>query len=249
MNFKIEELSYSDCLTVTNILIPPLIAICVYCIGVYFHTKIILVSFKEKDMTWKLDITNSIILVVYHGYFLFMKIVTFVVQDLHSYTGTWFCYFSKGANYYGSLHVSAHTLVVAVLKYILIVHWDRALVLGHEKVKGIFLMFDILHPSLMLLFLFVVRSDFLVEWDGTSEEIDRCLGDPKNNLDPGRNHSLTKFHHLCQTHPPLDGDYFEHSVYHFKTTVCWTHCTIFYIYKSNFLEVLFYTLVFRFMRR
>ena len=60
MNFKIEEISYSDYITVINILIPPLIAMCVYCIGVYFHSKIVKVSFKEKDMTWNLDITNSI---------------------------------------------------------------------------------------------------------------------------------------------------------------------------------------------
>ena len=87
MDFKIEELSYTDYLTVFTTLIPPLIALCVYGIGVYFHFKVIKVSFKEKDMTWKLDITNSIILTVHHGYFLFMKIITFIIQDLHAYTG------------------------------------------------------------------------------------------------------------------------------------------------------------------
>ena len=64
MNFKIDELSYSDYITVFATLVPPLIAVCVYGISVYFHFKIIKVAFKEKDMTWKLDITNSLILMV-----------------------------------------------------------------------------------------------------------------------------------------------------------------------------------------
>ena len=249
MNFKIEELHYNDYITVFATLIPPLIAIFVYGIGVYFHVKVIKVSFKEKDMTWKLDITNSIILLVQHGYFLFLKIITFVIQDLYVYTGTWLCYLSKVAKYLGSLHISAHTLVIAILKYIMIVRWDWAMVVGQDKIKKAFFFIDLLHPILIFSFLLLVRTDFLVEWDSPSEEIDRCLGDPKNNLDPARNHSLTKLHHLCQIDTPSNDDYLEYFGYYFKTSICWTHFTIFYLCFSNFLEVLFYTLIFKFMRR
>ena len=249
MNFKIEELHYSDYITVFATLILPLIAVCVYGIGVYFHFKVIKVSFKEKDITWKLDITNSIILTVHHGYFLFMKIITFVIQDLHAYTGTWLCYLSKVAKYLGGLHISAHTLVIAILKYIMIVRWDWAMVVGQDKIKKAFFFIDFLHPILILSVLLLVRTDFLVEWDSPSEEIDRCLGDPKNNLDPARNHSLTKLHHLCQIDTPSNDNNFENFGYYFKTSICWTHFTIFYLCFSNLLEVLFYTLIFKFMRR
>ena len=249
MNFKIEELHYSDYITVFATLILPLIAVCVYGIGVYFHFKVIKVSFKEKDITWKLDITNSIILTVHHGYFLFMKIITFVIQDLHAYTGTWLCYLSKVAQYLGGLHISAHTLVIAILKYIMIVRWDWAMVVGQDKIKKAFFFIDFLHPILILSVLLLVRTDFLVEWDSPSEEIDRCLGDPKNNLDPARNHSLTKLHHLCQIDTPFNDNNFENFGYYFKTSICWAHFTIFYLCFSNLLEVLFYTLIFKFMRR
>ena len=39
------------------------ILLCAYIIGVHLHIKIIQVSKKEKELTWKMDITNSIIVI------------------------------------------------------------------------------------------------------------------------------------------------------------------------------------------
>ena len=249
MEFRFDEISNSDYLTLASILIPPSVAIAVYCVGVYFHTKVIKISVKEKDMTWKLDVTNSLILMIYFGYFLFMKILTFFVQDLFKYTGDWFCYFCRGVNYYGSFYIAAHTLVVAIKKYIVIVHWDWAMEFGHDKISKIFFFINFLHPTLMISFLFFVRKDFLVAWDGSAQEIDRCLGDPKGNLDPSRNHSLTKLHDLCEMDQPSMEAYLEFTSYLLKTCVCWTHISIFYVVRINFFEVVFYALIFRFMRK
>ena len=195
-------------------------------------------------MTWKLDITNSLILIIRYGFALFLKFLTLVVQDLHMYTGRWFCYVSRGISYCGTVYVSAHTLVVVIMKYIMIVHRDRV---GQDKIKQWFFLINFLHPGIMILLLFIVRPDFLLVWDGTSQEIDRCLGDPRNNLDPQRNHSLTKLHTLCEIEQPPIENYLEYSGYLARTGICWGHLIIFYVVKSNILEVLFYTLIFKFM--
>ena len=247
MNFKIEDIFENDYLSVISISFLPLVAICVYGIGFYSHTKIIKISIKEKDMTWKLDITNSLILIFYYGFSLFMKFLTLVVQDLHTHTGRWICYVSRGISYCGIVYISAHTLVVAIMKYIMIVYWDRVMVFGKDKIKQFFFLINFLNPLIMILLLFIVRPDFLVVWDGTSQEIDRCLGDPKNNLDHERNHSLTKFHTLCELEQPPTENYLEYSGYLARSGICWVHLVTFYVVKTNVLEVLFYTLIFNFM--
>ena len=37
-----------------------IIILCAYSIGLFLHTKIILVSKKEKGLMWGIDVTNSI---------------------------------------------------------------------------------------------------------------------------------------------------------------------------------------------
>ena len=70
-------------------------------------------------MTWKLDITNSILLLVHFGQKLLLHGVTFLVPDLSIHTGDWLCYVAKFITYYLSLYTMTHSLVVSILKYVL----------------------------------------------------------------------------------------------------------------------------------
>ena len=111
---------------VLNIIIPTMLAIIIVFIGLYLHVKIIKISKKEKEMTWKLDITNSCILIFNCSHCLFMECITHIVPNLYKYTGEWFCYTSKIINYYGSLYTIGHSMIISILKYVLIVHWKKA---------------------------------------------------------------------------------------------------------------------------
>ena len=52
----------------------------VYGIGVYLHVKVIQVSKKEKELTWKMDISNSVILLICSIHSLFMHTLTYFVS-------------------------------------------------------------------------------------------------------------------------------------------------------------------------
>ena len=248
MDFKAQDFIEPDFMSIGGYLILPIVAICVYVIGILLHAKIIKMSINVKEMTWKLDVTNSFLLMTHYAHILFMNLLTFFVHDVHNYTGKWFCYASKLLFYYGGFYMAAHTLVVAIMKYVMIVHWEMAMVVGHDRIKEIFFWIHFLHPTLMICLHFVIRPDFLFAYDAYRES-DICLGDPKHNLDPARNESLTKLHNLCEFPPPPSDNSLEFLMYALRTSVCSIQFILFYFVLWNFLEIFFYILIFKFMRK
>ena len=102
------------------------VALSIFVVGLFFHTKVVCVSKKDKDVTWELDITNSIILVFHYGHAIIMNGVTMFVKDLYTYTGTWFCYASKAISLLGNTHSTGHSFVIAIMKYVITL-WNKVL--------------------------------------------------------------------------------------------------------------------------
>ena len=222
----------------------------VYMIGLYLHSKIILVSKKEKDLTWKLDITHSSLVIFHFTHTLFMHSITNIVPHMHEYLGVGFCYTSKVITDYVGRYISGHSLMISILKYTLIVHWEKVEDYGKEKVKTIFFWMNILHPIIMMTIHLILRPDHYVVWDAFSQ-VDRCLGDPKNNWGQGNgNRSQMKLHSLCIAipEPPLD-NYFEYAMYLLRSSVCWIQIIVHYLILWNIIELFVYGKTFWFMRR
>ena len=51
----------------------------VYCSGVFLHIKIITISKREKELTWKIDITNSVLTIAHFTNTLGIYIITYAV--------------------------------------------------------------------------------------------------------------------------------------------------------------------------
>ena len=111
--------------TTTVQIIMGIVVVCVYIIGVYLHTKIIQISRKEKDMTWKLDIFNSTLIIVHYFHSIIMHGITYIIDDLHEYTGNWFCYLSRSLVLIGNAHTTGHSFIIAMVKYVVIIHYQR----------------------------------------------------------------------------------------------------------------------------
>jgi hypothetical protein len=224
-----------------------LIAVCLI-IGVYLHFKIIRVCKKDKDITWRLDITNSIVLILHFFHCIFMHILTHFVQDLYIYTGEWFCYASKVLQFYGVLFHFGHTLIVSIMKYVIIVHWQKVMSFGKDRVVNIFFWAHFLHPIVTILLWLSVRTDFFWAWD-EMYTFDRCLGDPKNNHGPNSNRSIIKLNNICDFLEPNQDSYFKYIGYLLRMTICGFNLASFYLILWNFFEMIFYFLTFRFMHR
>ena len=233
----------------SNIIIQIIITICIFLIGIYFHLKIIKLSKKEKGMTWKLDLTNSLILLAHHGHCIIMNAITYIIPDLYIYTGEWFCYTSKVLNYYGTLYTVGHSMIVSILKYIHIVQWKKARNIGKEKVNHAFFWINIIFPGFLVLLHFIVKPNFYVIYDGFAR-VDRCLGDPNNNWGLNSNRTQIKAHTVCKMLiAPSTEDHFAFAIYILRSVVCWTEVVFEYFLAWNVFEIFLYSRIFSFMRR
>ena len=177
-----------------------------------------------------------------------MKGLTYVVQDLYTFTGRWFCYTSKALNMYGNVQVLHQTSIICAMKYVIIVkhQWTRKF--GQEKLKTIFLCINILYPFFVIGVFTLVNSQFFMSYDALSHA-NLCLGksDLISSLD--NNRSASKMHDFCRIIEPLDKYSFEYVIYICRTTICWIHVIFFYCNMWNFTEAFIYCRIFSFMRR
>ena len=107
-----ENTTFSTSFVVTQTLMCVLV-VCAYIIGIYLHSRVILVCKKEKEMTWKLDILNSCVVLINYGHVIIMYSLTYLVTDLPSFTGNWFCYISKALTLYGNTLVISHSFLIS----------------------------------------------------------------------------------------------------------------------------------------
>ena len=222
---------------------------CFLVVGCILHSQIFKTAKREKDITWKLDATNSCFVMIHYIQYTSMHLITYVIKDLYIYTGAWFCYVSTFVTYYGGWYVQAHSLIIGLLKYFIIVHWKRTREFGQRKVKTIFFWLNMLHPCIMIILWLIIYPDFFFVWDGYSH-VDRCLGDPKHNLLPNSNATPTKIHNICieiVANPPENN--IDYIVYICRSSLCWVQFVFSYFVLWNIFEIFVYFFIFRFMQR
>ena len=229
------------------------VSVVIYFWGVYFHVRIVQVSKKDKDLTWKLDIFNSIMMLFIFFQSIFMHTITYIIKDLYMYTGEWFCYLFKFIATYINFYLYGHALIISLTKYTIIVHWQTAREWGNEMVAMLYFWINIVHPVISILIWMCIRPDFFWAYDGMAH-IDRCLGDPKdmwvvNFENLMENKSLTKLHGLCQMNSPPKEDYIQYLIHIFKACSCWLHVGYHYGAALNLLEMAVYVKIFVFMHR
>ena len=109
------------------------LAVFMWCIGLFLHSKIIAVSIKDKELTWKFDVVNSFTTIFHYGNAILMYGMTYIIKDIYRYTGTWVCYISKALAMYGNTQVLHQTSIICAMKYIIIVKHDWVRNFGQEK--------------------------------------------------------------------------------------------------------------------
>ena len=106
-------------------------------VGLYIQIKIIIVSLREKSVNWKVNIVHSIVMMIFFGVRILFEIITYFIPALHKYTGSWFCYVTLFLNQFGLASLLSHSLIVAIYKYIYVMHNDFILSIGENKAGSI----------------------------------------------------------------------------------------------------------------
>ena len=130
-------------------------------IGLYIQIKIIIVSMREKGVNWKVNIVHSIVMMTFFGVRISFEIVTYFIPSLHLYTGSWFCYLTLFVNQFGAASLLSHSLVVAIYKYIYVMHNDFILSIGENKASSISAWISILLPLVLGISFTARPSSFL----------------------------------------------------------------------------------------
>ena len=232
---------------------PTQVALGVYVLGVYLlglslHTKVIRVCRKEKHSSWTLDIIGSCVTIFYYGQMLIMRVITDIIDDLHLFTGEWFCYTYMAFHFYGLFHVSVHSMVIALFKYVIIVWHKKATDIGHERIKTIFNCISIISPAFVIAIFLSSRPDFFTAYQGM-HIANTCLGKGDLNLTMSVNGSASKLHDLCEISKPIEEVSFETVLYIARRLLCWMNVILFYLNLWNVTECIIYIRIFGNMRR
>ena len=213
--------------------------ICFYGIGLYLHIRIIIASKKEKDLTWKIDVTNSILMIVLFGHIILIHSLTYSVQDLSMYSGDWSCYTSKVVIHYTLLYNGGHSMIISMMKYLIIVH-DSKFRMYKEHLKTAFFWINILHPILFIAVHLILVPDFYVVYGGFAS-INRCLGKS--------NYNKTKWWSLCDFSVPIENTTTSNAIAFMKEYICKGQVIFIYVIAYNLMDILFYCKTFSYMRR
>ena len=222
------------------------IMLLVYFIGIYLHIKIIKISKKDKAITWKLDILNSISILFYFNLASVMFLVTYLKialkSDLCSLTNIWICYGLKAMIFLGRIYITSHSLIISVMKYCIIIFHEKVRSIGKRKVENLFLVLDILFPTMIFFLFHLIKNDNTFVGDPYQEEFFH------QNSITVTNKTIVKLFDVCVYEP-----YAEISIpYIFsilRTTFCWILSISIFLNSINILEVFIYYKIFRFMNR
>ena len=133
--------------TILNVIVQ----IILYFIGVLINGKIIFVCWQSRNhnKSWQLHILYSLSCIILFAFDIPFWFFSMASPILSSITGEWICYLAIFMNAFFSMIILMNSLMVAITKYIFVVHWDKALVYGHEKIQwtSVFLSVLITIPS------------------------------------------------------------------------------------------------------
>ena len=215
-----------------------------FLIGLFINLKIILVCWKEKEgKTWQLHMIHSIAVIINFAFNVPFWRVTYSIPNLSTYTGEWFCYLATFIQLYGFYIVSFNSLLIAVIKYVFIVHSIRSIKLGDAKIKRAFLIFDLTLPFVLATVSCVMKdiehfSD-LVSCFGLRNQVQKQYTTPVKNME--------KFF-LCNLHMTTEDISKGYTLYAMRQCVCLVKSTVVIIINTNLPEAYFYYKIFRKMK-
>ena len=143
-------------------------------VGLCINIKIVLMSLKHKDgIAWQMQVVYSISIMLYSAFQIPFSAISHATEHLGAYTGVWFCHVAEFLRIYFVHIVAMNSLIVAIVKYILIVHPYRALQWGHDKIERLFLVIYLVFPFVVAMYKSLMQHFTNNYWSFSNK---RCFG-------------------------------------------------------------------------
>ena len=214
-----------------------------FLIGLFINFKVISVCSRNRDTkTWQIHIAHSIIVTIFFAFDLPFVTISNALPHLSVYTGEWFCNLASLIVSYGVNFIITNSLLIAAMKYIYIVHWDKAMRFGHQNIQRIFFIITITLPGF-----FAVVQTITKDVD-SYKAIKSCFGMPDEKKD-SRNGAWQRLF-LCNLSYTETPNAEESSIFYILIQiVCVSRSVLAYLFCTNLPEAFFYYKIFKKMRR
>jgi hypothetical protein len=194
---------------------------------------------KRESKTWQIQIVCSVCSTLYFAFELPFSSISTAIPNLTNYTGDWFCNLATFIIVYGIFTVTTNSVVIAMMKYIFIVHPSKALRWGHDKIQKLFLAIYITIPSLMAVIV-IATKDF-ESW----QNIRMCFGMKKEDLET----NLLKRLFLCNLKEIGIDETVNTHLQNGILSVCIIRSVLAFMISGNIMEAFFYYKIFTKMKR
>ena len=215
------------------------IQVILFCVGLYFQVRTVLVCIEEKNKTWQIHIAHSIAMTIYFCYIIPFQPITYFIPSLATHLGNWICYVSAFISYFCFQAMTLHSFLIALMKYIFIVHTWKARLFGEERIQRFFLLVSITYPIIMSI-VTILLSIFVGNSFQVRSEVKNCFG--KEYF--ASSDSKGKKFLFCDI-----SDNNNSILNAFEQIVCIVRSCLALVIGTNIPEGFFYFMTFRFMKR
>ena len=219
----------------SNITIETLIAalfrVVFYVIGFIINIQMVFVCWKSRknSKTWQLHISYCISCTILFAFVIPFSIISHTIPHLSRYTGEIICYLSSFTILFNTWIIHINSLMVAIAKYIFIVHWNNALLFGHGKIQWIVFGISLLIP------LYIAVISTCLKDLGVINILSSCFG-PETRA---------KNDYFCH----FDEDEFGYIAKIVLQILCLSKFIISLVISTNIWEAFFYYKTFKRMKR
>ena len=183
-------------------------------------------------------------LIVICPYYLIFSTITDFIHPVDQVIGEWFCTMGKLIMYFCFIIISFNSFIVALMRYVFIVHEDKVKRFGKPKVKLFFLILSLVFPLLLNIW----RTVDAPAKDPMSF-INKCYGNHHRVFLMEVSSTYMAGEGFCPTMPYDEGDFFGMLMTFAGKFSCIFRVIIVFILGFNFTEGILYYKIFVHMMR
>ena len=217
-----------------------LVQILLYGLGLFIQIKNISICIAEKSKTWQIDIFHAIVMTISFACRIPFMAVVYLSPDSFLSIGSWICYIFAFEFTFAFHSINSHSLIIAIMKYVYIVHAMKARMFGENKIKTIFFFINLALP-LILTIDFMITSDF-----HRSGNLQTCFN-PRIEKDASYNVEPAFFYTFGNIIGELKHQ--ETAVFYLQLALGIFQTLVTLLTGSNLVEALFYLMIFKTMKR
>ena len=216
--------------------------ILLFSIGTFIQVKLICLSYKERGKCWQIYVVHSVVLIISFTFIIPFVAIMHFIPLLSQHVGYWVCYVASFITYYSFYSIAAHSLVISVMKYLQVVHFQKVRKWKETTLMHCIFIINLLHPLV-----FTISNIATSDW-GSNTSLNSCF--KKTAEESGKYNSSvdtieTPFLCAFQNSNSEDMD----ASYIFKRCLCFIRTIVNIVTSSNVIDGYFYFKIFNKMKR